>query len=78
MKTDNQKSSLKKQQKPIKNYLHYSGLAFQFMAALLLGYWLGKWLDAYYLNQKPWFTMGLMLFFILATLAKVIRDVLHE
>jgi len=58
--------------------LRYSGLAFQFLAALLLGFWLGKWLDGYYHTEKPWFTIAFMLFFIIATLVKIIRDVTHE
>jgi len=48
------------------------------MAALLFGFWLGKWLDAHYHNEKPWYTIAFMLFFIIATLVKVIRDVIHE
>lgn len=63
VKTGNQKNSLKKQQKPLNNYLKYTGLAFQFLAAILLGFWIGSWLDNYYQNDKPWFTMGFMIIF---------------
>jgi len=78
VKTDNQKSSLRKQPKPLNKYLKYTGLAFQFLAAILLGFWVGNWLDAYNQTEKPWFTMGLMIFFLVATLVKVIRDITHE
>lgn len=78
VKTENQKNSLKKQQKPLKNYLQFTGLAFQILAALLIGYWLGAWLDARMQNDKPWFTVSLMAFFIIATLVRVIREITHE
>lgn len=78
MKTKNQKNSLKNQQKRPNNFLKYSGLAFQFMAAMLLGYWVGAWLDKVNQNEKPWFTMAFMMFFLIATLVKVIRDVSNE
>jgi len=77
-KTDKEKSSLRKQQKPLNNYLKYTGLAFQFLAAILLGFWLGKWLDGVSQNEKPYFTMGLMMLFLGATLYKVIRDITNE
>jgi len=78
VKTDNQENSLKKQQKPLNNYLKYTGLAFQFLAAIVLGFWLGAWLDNHYQTAKPWFTMGLMMTFLIATLYKVIRDITNE
>jgi ATP synthase protein I len=78
VKTDNQKNSLKKQQKPLNNYLKYTGLAFQFLAAILLGFWLGSWLDNHYQTEKPWYTMALTMGFLIATLYKVIRDIIHE
>ncbi len=78
MKTGNQKNSLKKQQKPLNNYLKYTGLAFQFLAAIVLGFWLGTWLDNHYQTTKPWFTMGFMIAFLIATLYKVIRDITNE
>jgi len=78
VKTDIQKNSLKKQKKPLNNYLKYSGLAFQFLAAILLGFWLGSWLDGHYENEKPWFTMALMMVFLIVTLFKIIRDITHE
>ncbi len=78
MKTDNQKNSLKNQPKPLNKYFKYTGLAFQFLAAILLGFWVGKRLDDHYQTEKPWFTMGLMMFFLIATLVKVIRDITNE
>ena len=78
MKTDNQKNSLRKQQKQPNYYLKYSGLAFQFLAAILLGFWLGKWLDVKYATEKPWFTMAFMMLFLVATLFKTIKDISNE
>jgi len=78
VKTDSRKNSLKKQPKPLNKYLKYSGLAFQFLGAILLGFWVGKWLDNNYQTERPWFTLGFMVFFLIATLIKVIRDITHE
>ncbi len=78
MKTDNQKNSLKRQSKPLNKYLKYTGLAFQFLGAILLGFWIGSWLDSRYQTEKPWFAMGFMMFFLIATLIKVIRDITNE
>ena len=78
MKTGNQKNSLRKLQKQPNNFLKYSGLAFQFLAAILMGFWLGKWLDGKYATEKPWFTMAFMMLFLVATLYKIIRDITNE
>jgi len=77
-KTDNQKNSLRNPQKQPNNFLKYSGLAFQFLAAILMGFWLGKWLDGINENEKPWFTMAFMMLFLMATLYKIIRDITNE
>ncbi|MCB0494909.1 MAG: AtpZ/AtpI family protein [Cyclobacteriaceae bacterium] len=78
MKTDNQKNSSKKKQKPLKNYLQFTGLAFQIAAALLIGYWIGHWLDNKSGAEKPWFTVGFMVFFLIATMVRVIRELSNE
>ncbi|MCB0504743.1 MAG: AtpZ/AtpI family protein [Cyclobacteriaceae bacterium] len=78
MKTDSQKNSLKKKQKPLKNYLQFSGLAFQLLAAVLVGYWIGHWLDEKTGTSKPWYTVGLMAVFIVATMVRVIRELTNE
>lgn len=78
MKTDKQKTSLKKKQKPLKNYLQFTGLGFQLLAALLIGYLIGHWLDIKTETDKPWFTVGVMVFFIIATMVRVIRELTNE
>jgi F0F1-type ATP synthase assembly protein I len=78
VKTDNQKNFSKKQQKPLNKYLKYSGLAFQFLAAMLLGFWIGSWLDIYFQLERPWGTMGSIMILLIATLIKVIRDITNE
>ncbi len=43
--------------KSLNSYLTYSGLAIQMGALIALGAYGGKWLDAEYSLEKPWFTI---------------------
>ena len=52
----------------------YSGLAFQMLATIGGCAWLGVWLDGRLATQNPWFTVGLLLFGVLAALYQVIRS----
>ena len=45
-------------------------------AIIALFTWLGTYLDKIYINQTPWWTIGLSLFGVIASLAIVIRDVI--
>jgi uncharacterized membrane protein YadS len=38
----------------------------------------GAWVDNWQQTEKPWFTMGFIMMFIIATLYKVIRDIINE
>jgi F0F1-type ATP synthase assembly protein I len=40
-----------------KNYLKYSGLAFQFIATIIILVYTGRWLDGKVSNETPWFTL---------------------
>ncbi|MCZ2100335.1 MAG: AtpZ/AtpI family protein [Chitinophagales bacterium] len=44
-----------------REYLKYSGLAFQFAAVVLVGYFIGSWLDQRLQFDKPIMTMLLIL-----------------
>jgi F0F1-type ATP synthase assembly protein I len=78
VKTDNQKNPKnKKQKQPPENYGHYarySGLAFQMLAAILLGLWIGMKIDEYMGNKNPVFTAISTVLFIFASLYLVIKS----
>jgi ATP synthase protein I len=54
-------------------FAKYSGIAFQMLATIGLSAWAGTWLDGHFQNKNPWWTIGLMLFGVLAALYQVIR-----
>ena len=78
MKTDNQKNLKNKKQKQpsedISQYARYSGLAFQMIAAILLGLWIGMKIDEYMGNKTPVFTAISTVLFIFASLYLVIKS----
>ena len=60
MKT--KKTGLKKKQRPFDEYVKYSAIAFQMMAALGLGAWVGHYFDERQATDMPVYTlMGLLL-----------------
>ncbi|GIV33662.1 MAG: hypothetical protein KatS3mg031_1197 [Chitinophagales bacterium] len=67
-------NNLPSKRKPFKDYIKYSGLAFQFLAAILLGFLVGNWLDKYLKMSRPVFTIVFSLFCMVASLVLVIRD----
>jgi len=66
---------------PILKYnsvLKYSGMAFELLAFILIGYWLGNKADQYLQNKKPIFAVfGIVLMTGLA-LYRVIRSVEND
>jgi F0F1-type ATP synthase assembly protein I len=59
-------------------YQRFLGAAFQMLATILLGVWLGTYLDAYFVTQKPWFTISASLFFIAIAMFALIRSLPKE
>ena len=57
----------------LRSFAKYSGIAFQMLATIGLSAWAGTWLDGHFQNKNPWWTIGLMLFGVLAALYQVIR-----
>lgn len=43
------------------------------LATIGLSAWAGTWLDRHFQTKNPWWTIGLMLFGVLAALYQVIR-----
>lgn len=60
--------------KPQVDYLRYSGLAFQLIALILAGAWLGDWLDERMQNQTPYCTAAFSLLGVLAGMYQLYRD----
>ncbi len=58
--------------------MKYSGMAFQLIASIALGAWLGSLLDKWLQRKAPIFTIGLSLLFTVATLILIIRELLKE
>ena len=50
-----------KQKNQLKDYLKYSGLAFQLGAIIVIFTYVGKWLDNRQETENPWFTVGFSL-----------------
>ncbi|OKL41266.1 AtpZ/AtpI family protein [Pontibacter flavimaris] len=62
-------------QESMKPYVKYSGLAFQMIGALVLAAFAGQWLDDKVGNDKPWFTIGLLLTAVIATMVLTILSI---
>ncbi|WP_299608979.1 AtpZ/AtpI family protein [uncultured Aquimarina sp.] len=58
----------------LRKYLALTGIAFQMGAIIFLCAYVGKRLDAYYLLEKKWFTMGFILFGVASSLYLVIKQ----
>ena len=61
-------------QKPINEYVKYSGLAFQMAALILLGYWLGSKIDKWLELSIPVFTIILILLFLSVSFYSLIKS----
>ena len=57
----------------LRSFAKYSGIAFQMLATIGLSAWAGTWLDGHFHSKNPLWTIGLMLFGVLAALYQVIR-----
>lgn len=70
---DNNKENLPKKKR--KNYLKYSGLAFQMIATLLLGTLVGYWLDNY-LQTTPLFLIVFLLLSVAGSMYLTVKELL--
>lgn len=74
MTTHRKSSQEKKRQKPFDEYLKYSGIAFQMMAALGVGAWVGHYFDGLAQNETPVYTLLGLLLGITAGIVAVIKS----
>lgn len=60
------------------SYLKYSGIVFQLIGIILIGWWIGSWIDEKMGTPQPYWTAGIILFFILAFLFSVVYNLTKE
>ena len=72
---DKEKKNNKKSQ--LKNWAIFSCIAFQMGGTIFLCAWAGKELDERYSSGKNWFTIGLVLFGLVASIYVVLKQLKH-
>jgi F0F1-type ATP synthase assembly protein I len=55
----------------------YSGMAFQLLAYIVVGYFLGNFIDKYLQNQTPYGVAGCCTIFLIFGMYSLIKDVLR-
>lgn len=63
-----------KKRSQLKNWAVFSGIAFQMGATIFICAWAGKKLDEKYSTGKNWFTIGLVLFGVFASIYIVLKQ----
>lgn len=58
----------------LRQYARYSGMAMQIIGALLIGYFLGNWLDRKFSTEKPYFTAICVLIMLFGYFYAIILD----
>ncbi|MHA8052956.1 AtpZ/AtpI family protein [Aquirufa sp. Wall-65K1] len=56
------------------SYQKFIGAAFQMLVTILLGVWLGRYLDGYFELDKPWLTIVFSLGSIIFSMLGLIRS----
>jgi F0F1-type ATP synthase assembly protein I len=58
----------------LKNWAIFTGIAFQMGATIFICAWIGKKLDERYPMEKNWFTIGFVLFGLVASVYVVLKQ----
>ena len=58
----------------LKNWAIFSGIAFQMGATIFICAWIGRKLDERYPMEKNWFTIGFVLFGLVASVYVVLKQ----
>lgn len=61
-----------------REWLKYSGMAFQMIFTLLAGWYIGAWIDGKVQMGKPLFAIGLSFLFLIAFFYKLIRQLSND
>lgn len=67
-----------KRKSAIKATAKYSGMAFQLLGACLAGVFIGRWLDEYFQLERPLWAVFLTVFFMVAALYSLYRQLLKD
>lgn len=73
MGKEQQQPNRNQKQKQLNSYIKYSGLGFQMLLTMILAAWGGLKLDEHFKVKNHWFTIGLLLFAVIASLYLVIK-----
>ncbi|MEH0157500.1 AtpZ/AtpI family protein [Limibacter armeniacum] len=68
-----QQQQLKKGLGKFNNYIRYISLSTEMIGAMLLCAWLGRMLDQWQETDKPYFTIGFLLFGVFSSLMLLIK-----
>lgn len=68
----------KKDKENVEGYAKYSGIAFQMIAAIGLFVWLGTYLDKKMETNQPYWTLGLTLMAVVASMVSIIKNFLPK
>ncbi len=77
-KNSNKKKQTPSKKKPAKNFLRYSGLGVQMLATILIGVFLGIFLDDYFQVENHIFTLLLTIVFVFLALYFGIKGILRD
>jgi F0F1-type ATP synthase assembly protein I len=75
MKKKEEKNKTSEKKNKRSKWVALSGAGFQMAITIIGSAFIGKKLDDYYLTQKPWFTLGFVLFGIFASLYLLIKQI---
>jgi|694.fasta_scaffold48109_3 F0F1-type ATP synthase assembly protein I len=67
----------KKSSSTISKFARFSSVGIQMGVLIALFSWLGTYLDKKFLSKTPWWTIGLSLFGVFASLYLVIKEVIN-
>ena len=65
----------KKKSNQLKDFARYSGLGFQILISLLLGFFAGQKLDQWVGTQNPWFTILFIFISFFASMVYLIKKI---
>jgi F0F1-type ATP synthase assembly protein I len=72
VKEEKENNNSKKSQ--LKNWAIFTGIAFQMGSTIFICAWIGKKLDERYPMEKNWFTIGFVLFGLVASVYVVLKQ----
>ena len=74
MKEEEENRNRKEKKSQLKNWAIFTGIAFEMGGTIFLCAWAGKELDERYSSGRNWFTIGLVLFGLVASIFVVLKQ----